>query len=280
MYDFYFGTREEIAQDEARYLLAIKRMTPRWINSIPDSEFLALAELLDQQGQAARQQGRRLVAVETGAGASTLALAFYAMKYEGRALSWDMNGAKGSVIRQVCVETMGKHFALHPDEHWSLVAFNSLSPHLGLPVLPSLVDQVDLTFHDSEHTWSTLSGELEAVMPLLVDGAVVAIDDGFLDFAHTNTAYVNTFRRKLGLPDVEPPAGNKAEPFYQGTERLLRERWRSVEDLADTYKSRAADDPWYAYYAAEFEVNKEIGLVPSDQLEHRFDSWRVAERLS
>ena len=46
MYDFYFGTRGEIDSDPKKFLLTIKRMLPRWCNSIPDSEYLALYDVI------------------------------------------------------------------------------------------------------------------------------------------------------------------------------------------------------------------------------------------
>tara|TARA_B100001971_G_scaffold154732_1_gene144151 strand:- start:172 stop:375 length:204 start_codon:yes stop_codon:yes gene_type:complete len=46
MYDFYFGTKEEVDSDPKKFLLTIKRMLPRWCNSIPDSEYLALYDVI------------------------------------------------------------------------------------------------------------------------------------------------------------------------------------------------------------------------------------------
>lgn len=277
MYEFFLGTPEEIVADEARYLISIKRMMPRWINSMPDSEFLAIAKLLDEQGASA---DGRPVFVETGAGASSLAFAFYAMKYEGVAYSWEMNSAKGSAIRQVCVETMCNHFHVHIDDRWKLVAFSSLSEHLGLPILDQLVDGVNVFFHDSEHTWDTVRAELEAVMPLLRDGSVVALDDANLDWRRVNVGYINTFRKKLGLSAVDEPAGNRVDPFWVEAERLLQEHWLKVDHLPDLYKERYRTDPYFAYYDAEFEIKSSFGTERDESLEHRFDSWRVSGRRS
>jgi hypothetical protein len=277
MYDFYFGSNEEIARDEIKFLIAIKRMMPRWVNSVPDTEFIALAKLLDEQG-ASLAPGGKLVVVETGAGASSLASAFYALKYDGLAMSWDYNGEKGSLIRTVCAETMGHYFRKRIDDHWKLVAHDSLSPYLGLPVLKDLVDHVDLFFHDSEHVWNTVRGELEAITPLLRDGAVVALDDANQDFLHTNIAYINTFRKKLGLPPVPRPEGNTSEPFYVETERFLREQWEQVDYLPDLYKENFRTDPYFAYYNAEMEIKVSLGTERLEKLEHRFDSWRVSNR--
>lgn len=278
MYDFFLGSRQEIAENETKFLIAVKRMTPRWINSVPDTEFLSLAALLDEQGRAATATGRRFVVAETGVGASTLACAYYALKYDGLALTWDYNGEKGSLIRSVCTETMGNVFAKHVDTHWKLIAHGSLSPHLGLPILRDLVDHVDLFFHDSEHTWNTVLGELEAVNPLLVEGAVVALDDANQDYLHTNLAYINTFRRKLGLQPVPRQQGNTSLPFYKGTERFLQTNWGEVAYLPDLYKQNVRNDPYFAYYDAEFDIKVELGTERVEKLEHRFDSWRVSKR--
>jgi len=277
MYDFYFGSAEEIAGDEIKFLISIKRMMPRWINSIPDTEFIALAKLYDEQG-ARLPPGQKLILVETGAGASTLAAAFYALKYDGLAFSWDYNGEKGSQIRTVCNETMANYFHKHIDDHWKLVAHDSLSPYLGLVVLKDLVDHVDMFFHDSEHVWQTVRGELEAITPLLRDGAVVALDDANQDFLHTNIAYINTFRKKLGLPSVPRPEGNLSEPFYVETERFLQEHWQQVEYLPDLYKKNFRTDPYFAYYDSELEIKASLGTERMERLEHRFDSWRVSNR--
>lgn len=277
MYDFYFGSREEIGHDEVKFLISIKRMMPRWVNSLPDSEFIALAKLLDEQG-AASKPDRKFIAVETGAGASTLAFIFYALKHNGLAMTWDLNGEKGSLIRTICTETIGNYFRKHIDEHWKFVAFDSLSQYLGLPILKEFVDHVDLFFHDSEHVWNTVKGELETIMPLLRDGAVIALDDANQDFLNTNIAYINTFRKKLGLPSIKGPEGNTSRPFYIETEQLLRDRWKVVEYLPDEYKEKYLTDPYFLYYNSEFDIKANLGTERTEKLDHRFDSWRISKR--
>lgn len=274
MYDFYFGSKEEISKNETKFLISIKRMMPRWVNSLPDSEFLALCKIMDDQGKNVKK-GQKLVITETGAGASSLACAFYAMKYDGIAYSWDYNGEKGSLIRTVCSETMGNYFKKHVDNHWKLIAHDSLSPYLGIPVLKDLVDHVDVFFHDSEHVWNCVLGELKAVTPLLQNGSIVALDDANQDFLHTNIAYINTFRKKLGLIAVAWPEENKCEPFYIGTEKYLNTVFSNVEYLPDLYKENYRTDMYFSYFNSEFEVKASLGTERTEMLDHRFDSWRV-----
>jgi hypothetical protein len=278
VFDFYFGEPADVARDEIKFLISVKRMLPKWCNSIPDAEFMALCKLLDEAANVAQHAQRQLVLVETGAGASTIALAYYALKSGGRAFSWDTNGEKGSLMRTVCTETVCNVLRKSINEHWHLVAYSSLSPYLGLPILGDLVDHVDVFYHDSQHVMETVIGEMSAVQAHLVDGAVVAMDDASYDFRHTDTAYINVFRRKLGLKPMAPLEGNQTRPFYLEVEEHLRGHWAEVRSVSDYYKSICRTDVFLPYFASELEVRSAVGMERLAALEHRFAAWRVSQR--
>ena len=48
MFDFHFGNKQEILENNEDFLIFVKRMMPRWINGIPDSECLALYRVLKE----------------------------------------------------------------------------------------------------------------------------------------------------------------------------------------------------------------------------------------
>jgi hypothetical protein len=274
MYDFWFGSDDDIRANEAGYLLFIKRMMPRWINSIPDSEYLAIHDTLNTLDLG----GRRPVLVETGVGASTLVLLNYAMKHNGVLYSWDPNGPKGAMLRSVITDTMVSHYRKPLQDHWKFIPYISHSPELGIPVLAELNETVDFCFFDSEHTLEVLRGEVERVNPFLRDGSIVAIDDANYAYVHTNVAYINMQRRKLGLAPVPSPPGNDGKPFYEEVESLLRANWNHVDYLADTYKTTYQDDLFWKYFSADRTVMGKLQMEKVDALEHRYDSWRVAGR--
>ncbi len=276
MYDFSLGTPEEIRKDELRYLVSVKRMLPRWVNSLPDSEFIALCLLLDEQGNLRQSRGEEFVVVETGTGCSSLALAFYAAKYGGTALSWDMNGAKGSEIRRVLTESISAYFGLHPSKHWKLVASDSLCPYLGLPILLEIAGQPSLSFHDSEHTWATLGQGLRIIAPMMMSESMIALDDANLKWDSVNEGYVNTFRQKLGLPEISLPASNQQEAFHIRCDAYLNEQFADVARVADYYKENYTNDAYFAYYDAEFDIKVALGTEQSEALDHRFDAWTVS----
>jgi hypothetical protein len=276
MYDFYFGTKEEIAANESKYLLFIKRMLPRWCNSIPDSEYLAIHNCL----ALGPSRDGKPVLVETGVGASTIVLLNHAMKFGGVLYSWDTNPSKGSFLRSVCTETLGWHYGKNLFDHWKFIAANSLSEYVGLDILRELGAAVDFCFFDSEHTRHVLLGELSRVNGVLRDHAIVAIDDANYSYVHTNIAYLNMLRKKLNLTSVQDPAGNRCDPFFIEVERFLRDGWATVEALPDTYKQDYQRDLFWAYYEADREAMSKEGLEKVEALEHRFDAWRVSGRKS
>lgn len=274
MYDFYFGSRDSVRANPMQFLLSVKRMLPRWCNSIPDSEYLAIVDILEER---CARPGP--VLVETGTGASTIALLHHAIKYGGVLYSWDFVAPKGAYLRGVVQDTLLQYERRNIFDHWKFVPFDSLSPYLGLAILNDLVDRVDLCFFDSEHTLDTLLGEVESLDPLLRDRSVVAIDDANYRFRHTNFAYINVQRRKLGLPDLPDLESNRCDPFYVEVERFLRGRWRDVEHIPDTYKLACRHDLFFAYYGAERTTMDSLGMEKLGDLEHRFDAWQVTDRI-
>jgi len=274
MYDFYFGTKNEILKDEKKFLLTVKRMLPRWVNSIPDSEFLAIYDDL----QTLETNSKNPVLIETGIGASSIVLLYHAMKNDGALYSWDFHAEKGAYIRSVCTETLSAALGKNIMDVWKFIAFDSTSPHLGIPILKELVDGVDFAFFDSEHTLKTLMAEVESVSPFLKDQAIVAIDDANYDYKHTNTAYINMLRKKLGLSPVGDLDDNKCRPFFEEIDDFLNQHWNKVERIKDTYKENYQNDLFWSYFKADRDLMATQKMEKIDSLEHRYDSWKVSER--
>ena len=102
MYNFSFSTNKlNNFKDEINFLLTIKSLLPRYLNSIPDSEFICICNLLDIRGSIIKEnKTKKPVFVETGCGASSLAFTYFAFKYNGIAYTWDANPLKISEIRK------------------------------------------------------------------------------------------------------------------------------------------------------------------------------------
>ena len=271
MFDFYFGTKEEIERDPAHYLVTIKRMLPRWCNSIPDSEFLAIHDLL---GSA--ELPRHPVFMETGSGASTIVLAYWALATGGELFTWDIDGAKLAFLRSVINDTLMRHFTeRNLFTHWRYTAFSSTSDHAGVPILSELGKEVSFAFFDSEHTLDTLMREMKAACDMIRSGGIVAIDDGNYTYLHENTAYVNVVRKKQGLPPIPETPGNTGRQFWIEVGDYLEERFRKVEYIDDSYKKTYQSDIFWAYFRSDRETMASLAMEKTGELDHRFDAWRV-----
>ena len=211
-------------------------------------------------------------------GASTIVLLYFAMKNDGVLYSWDYQSEKGAYIRAICTDTLSAVLDKNIFETWKFIAYDSKSPYLGVPILRDLVPGVDFCFLDSEHTLDNLLGEVEALNPLLKDNSILAIDDANYDYKHTNTAYINMLRKKLGLNAIAELPGNKCRPFFEEVEGFLKKNWGKVDHIKDSYKSNYKSDLFWSYYQADRDVMAKESMEKMSDLEHRYDSWRVSQR--
>jgi hypothetical protein len=269
MYDFHFGDRQEVLANPEGFLIFCKRLLPRWVNGIPDSECIAVWRMLQAMDV------KEPVLVETGSGASSLALFLHAALSGGKLFSWDTNGSKGAFLRQVVSDAMCRVLEVDLHKVWTFISFNSTDPHVGIEVLRELELKVHFGFFDSWHTLDHLLGELACFERVAAPSFHVALDDAYYDRRHHNYAFVNMIRRKLRLPAVAEPAENRCQPFYVEIEAHLKARYPKVEKIADDYKKTYTNDIFFDYYEADRRSMNRVGMEKSDQLEHRLDAWRV-----
>jgi len=274
MYDFYFGNKSKIEKNPLKWLLGIKHMLPRFINSIPDSEYEALYYALRS-----RKTRKKPLLVETGCGASTIVMLEYALKYGGKLYTWDICGTKLAYLRGVINDTLFKHYTkANLFTHWKYIAFDSNSSYAGLSMLKEMRKTVTACFLDSEHTRNVLMGELDTVTRLMKEGGLIAIDDANYSYRYQNTAYINMIRTKHNLPPIEDPEDNKTLPFYMEVETFLKDRFKSVRKLDDVYKKRYRKDIFWTYYNLDRQVMNKLSMEKKENLIHRFDAWVVGRK--
>lgn len=125
MYDFYYGHRNDIESNPEAFLIFLKHLVPQWSNGIPDAEALGIYRatqlVADDKG----------VLIETGSGASTLALVLGAINSNSRVITWDTNPSKGSLLRSVLTEGIGLALDVDINKYWTFVGLSSLDPGGG-----------------------------------------------------------------------------------------------------------------------------------------------------
>lgn len=273
MYDFYFGTNDDILKDEVKFLLSIKRMMPRWCNSIPDSEFVALYN--DLRSSPVTQTGSKGVIVETGSGASTVVLAYFAFRYQKKLFTWDINQNKLSYLRGILVDTLEKLFRTSIFDVWQYVPYLSTSEELGIPIVRELGHTVDFAFFDSEHTAQVLSEEIDLVLQQVNDGAILALDDANYNYRVRNIAYINVFRKKMGLGPKPGPPDNTTDKFFVLAEHAICKAFPKSVKIQDSYKADYQKDIFWEYFSHDRQIMNNLDMEKMQELEHRYDSFRI-----
>ncbi len=271
MHDFYYGSRESIMSDLDQYLIAVKHSLPRWANSLPDSEFRLLKKYLENP---VFERSANLV--ETGVGASTLLLIHHAMMTGGHVFSWDTNASKASFIRSVCADTLEKVHNKSISEHWTFISGDSTDPYIGLAIIGELTKKIHFSHHDSDHTWNTVSQEIEALLPLYEENSLVCVDDANQNYEHVYEPIININRRKIGLEPIKPINDNRGEPLFARIPTLLASRFDNIELISDQFPEFLEDDPFYSWYDVDRKNMAELNMEQMDTLKWRFAAWRIS----
>jgi len=271
MYDFHFGDIDQIKQNPEDFLVIVKRMLPRWINGIPDSECIAIYRTLVSMNK------KKPVLLETGCGASTLAMFLYAVLNDAHIYSWDTNGSKGSFLRSVISEAICRPLDVNQYKYWTFIGFDSTSEHVGIPVLTELGHKADFGYFDSWHTLDHLMNEISCFEQVINDEFVIALDDAYYTKRTNNYSYLNMIRTKLGLSPVQEPDTNVCDPFYIEVGHYLEQKFSSVEKIKDTYKQEYRDDIFFNYFSGDRAAMGAVGMEEESSLDHRYDCWRVTK---
>lgn len=277
MYDFHFGTHAHIEENPQSWLIDIKRMLPRWPNGIPDSEFLAVYDLLSGLEEMLPADDRRnSVLVETGSGASSIVLLYFAIRWDCQLFTWDISSTKLAYLRGMLTDTLFKYYSdKNIFQHWKYVAGDSKSQYVGIPIIHELNKQISFCFLDSEHTWANLEAEVSHITPVMMDGGIVSIDDANYEYSQHNTAYINMLRNKVGLSSVQI-ADNRCAPFHEQVANHLSENFSSVMPLdGGSYRTTYKDDIFWRYYEGDRKSMAELDMEKMDKLALRFEAWKV-----
>lgn len=275
MYDFRFGERKDILNRPEDFLIFVKRLLPRWINGIPDSECVAIFRALNSMDH--QNEADKKTYIETGCGASTIALFLGAVMNNAHVYSWDTNGMKGSFLRNVILEAICYPLGINIFDYWTFVGFDSTNKLIGIPVLSELEKKVSFAYFDSWHTLVHLQNEIKCFEGVAEDEFILALDDAYYRKREENYSFINMIRQKMSLKIVEEREDNVCDPFYVEVENHLKANYSTVNKIDDSYKVNYKDDIFFEYYSSDRKAMNEVGMEEQDNLSHRFDAWLVSK---
>jgi hypothetical protein len=273
MYDFYYPYSESDPEGMEKYLIFIKRNLPRWVNSIPDSEYLTLYKMANKFTH------KGGVIIETGSGASSLALLCAAINNNATLYTWDTNGSKLEFINNIAFQTIGKVLSVDVNQFWKTINFDSTSEELGIGVLKEFDCNASFAFLDSYHTLDHIMSESILAVDSFSEDAMLVIDDAYYCNKSKNYAYINIIRKKLGLNIINEPESNKVEQYHEVIAGFLETKYKNVESI-DQFQKDYENDIYFDYFNLDRDAINSVGMEKKDELHNRYKIWKMNGKFS
>lgn len=272
MYDFVYGNKAAVLKNQKEYLLFVKRLLPRWANGIPDSECIALFESLENLKKKLK---KKLTLLETGSGASTIAMFLHCAINGGKMFSWDTNSLKGSFLRSVISESIGKTLSVDVNKIWNFIPYNSVDKNIGISVLKELKLKANFCFFDSLHTLDHLLSELKEFLKVSDNKYLIAIDDAYYNKRHVNFSYVNMLREKINLKKIKEPKENVSKEYYKEVENYLKFRGIKFKRLETYYKKNYKSDIFFKYFKQDRKFMNKLKMEERNKLKNRLEIYLI-----
>jgi hypothetical protein len=245
MFDFIYDNKKNILKNPEKFIIFVKRLLPKYANSLPDSAAISIFREIK------KLKGANNLIIETGVGASTIALFMASYIYKKKLFTFDINPDKISLIRHVINDAICRPLKANIFDYWTYVPSNSLNKYTGIPALKEFKRKPQFAFFDSYHSLEHLKKEVSEFIKIASKEFILGIDDG----NHMNSkifpfGYTNMVRQKMGLKKISNPKQNKSSPFFVEINNLLKKNFKSVKKLETFFQKNYQNDLWFNYFGA------------------------------
>lgn len=252
-------------KETEQFLIGIKRLLPRWLNSLPDSEFIAILRKIYSR------KNKKICIVETGIGSSTLLFMHFAMLNNGTLFSWDTNSTKASYINMIASETLCKLHKKPVSEHWKFINSTSLDDHTGLKMIHELTkNQIDVSFHDSDHTWKTISGEILSIIKKFSNNSYIFVDDANQNYNFAYEPIINMIRKKNNLKPIKKIRNNIGQTHFERLPGLIKENVKKFKLENNFFNKKIKSDIFYKWYNNDRKKMNKLGMEKLNKIKKRF----------
>ena len=246
MFDYIYDNKKNILNNPEKFIIFVKRLLPKYTNSLPDSAAISLFR------EVKKLKGANNLIIETGVGASTIVLFVASYIYNKKLFTFDINPDKISLIRQVINDAICRPLKANIFDYWTYVPSNSLDKYTGIPALKEFKKKPQFAFLDSCHSLEHLKKEVIEFTKIASKEFILGIDDG----NHENNrsfslGYTNMIRYKMGLKKISNPKQNTSHSFNVEINNLLKKNFKSVKKLETFFQKNYQKDLWFNYFGAD-----------------------------
>ena len=261
MYDYIFGTKKHIYNNPEEFLLFIKRLLPRHCNSIPDSLAITIF-------QEVKKIKTNEIILETGCGASTIAIFLACCLTKKKFISYDINKKKILFIKNIINQSICKFLEIKISDHWRPKICNSLNKSYGIP---SLKKNVIFSYIDSSHDKFHIESEIQCVKNKTNKISYILLDDMHLTSSPKNNRLNNALKYKKTLKNFKldiynPKIDNNNRSYFT---RYLQSNFNKIELLRTFYSKNFMKDLYYKIYGLDYFYNQASELYANKYLSYK-----------
>ncbi len=185
MESYIFGNKKDIYKNKIEYLIFLKNLLARYYNSIPDS----LAVTLFKESKKSKK-----IIVETGVGASTVALFLSAVFHKKRIISFDKDKKKTRFIKKFIMSNICSYLDIDINKYLQIKNVNTR-------YLKNWKNNFNMKsnffFLDSCHDLSHIYKEIDNLQYISDKKLFIIFDDMNFDLEEKNLKYLEMRNFKL-----------------------------------------------------------------------------------
>jgi hypothetical protein len=248
MYDYVFGSKKYIKKYPEEFLIFTKHLLPRHCNSIPDSMAITLFR------EVKKIKNTKSIILETGTGASTMALFLACYLNKTNFISYEISKSKVDLLKKILNQSMCKYLKVNLNEVWKPIIQSSLSKTKGIP---SITKNVIFSYIDSNHNIDHIEKEILSVKKKIKKEGTFLFDDMNLQIQEKNFGLLEIINYKKTLKNfkIQKFQYNKTilkEHFIP----FLKKNFSKINEINSYYKLNYKKDLYYKCYGIDYFYNQ------------------------
>jgi hypothetical protein len=275
MYNYIFGTKKDILKQPKNFLIFVKRLLPKYANSLPDSGAITLFNMIKKLGN------KRSSIIETGVGASTIALFLASYIYKKKLYSFDHNPDKISLLKTVIHESICIPLNIKLTDFWTPIPSNSVDKFTGINCLSEFKENFNFGFFDSAHSLDFLSKEIIYFHKIANKNFIIGIDDGEkINNKEFHFDFINMIRSKIGLKKIKNPSSNTCDYFYKEVHEILLSKSNKVMKLRTFFEKNLENDLYFNFFGNDisYEANEDKKNINNFKYKNLFKNMSKKEK--
>jgi len=267
MYNYIFGSKKDILNNPKNFLIFVKRLLPKYANSLPDSGAITLFDMVKKLGK------KKSSLIETGVGASTISLFLAAYIYNKKLYSFDHNPDKISLLKTVINESICAPLNINLFNYWIPIPSNSVDKYTGINCLSEFKDNFNFGFFDSAHSLQFLQEEIATFHKIANKKFLLGIDDGEkINNKYFHFDFVNMIRTKINLKKIKNPKSNKCDFFYKEVSKYLKNNSKKVVKLKTFFEKNLENDLYFNFFGNDtsYEASEDKKDIDNFKYENLF----------